>query len=38
MTLEELCNLRDKILMDKNYSTQEQIVLIELLNKQIYKS
>lgn len=38
MTLEELCNLRDKILMDKNYSTKEQIVLIELLNEQIYKS
>jgi hypothetical protein len=36
MTFEELCELRDKIIMDDTYSAEEQIVLVEALNPQIY--
>lgn len=34
--LERLCALRDKIIMDKNYSPEEQQLAYDLLDREIH--
>jgi|KBSMisStandDraft_5_1062788.scaffolds.fasta_scaffold65725_3 hypothetical protein len=38
MTLEELCALRDKLIMDNNYSQEEQTFMYGLFQREIAAS